>query len=181
MRSILLRSATACLVVAVLGGCSSTDDDIVAARSETDGCGADGGSATDIESEPDWRRHADYRPWTDGEGCLLRIDIVAERSGPEHCGWEKADVLIVGQPLGEPYTSPEDAVHFVRDPAAVFGQRELAAGYDPDASLPDDAVDSGFRRDDVSLWHVPGDQTAVWLVSGDTAERWPGGDTPLCR
>jgi hypothetical protein len=181
MPSILLRSAIGCLVVAVLGGCSSTGDDIVTAGSETDGCGADGGSATDIESEPDWRRHADYRPWTDGEGCLVRIDIVAELSGPEHCGWEKADVLIVGQPLGEPYTSPEDAVHFVRDPAAVFGQPELAAGYDPDASLPDDAVDSGFRRGDVSLWHVPGDQSAVWLLSDDTAERWPRGDPPLCR
>jgi len=57
---------------------------------------------------------------------------------------------------------------------------DKAAGYDPDARLPDDAVDSGFRRDGVSLWHVPGDQSAVWLASGATAERWPRGEPPLC-
>ncbi len=181
VRSALVRSAIACFALLLLGACSSGDDDAVLAGAESHDCGAEPRSVTDVHSEPDWRRHADYRPWTDTEGCLLRIDIVAEWSGPEHCGWEKADVLIVGQPLGESHTSPDDTVHFVRDPAAVFGQPDLAAAYDPDASVPDNAIDSGFRRDGVSLWHVPGDQSAVWFVSVDTAERWPRGDPPLCR
>ena len=62
----------------------------------------------------------------------------------------------------------------------MFGQPELAAGYDANATVPNEGVDSGFRRGEVALWHVPGDQSAVWLVEGDTAERWPRGDPPLC-
>lgn len=180
MRSVLVRAAAACFAVGVLAGCRSGQEHVTAGGEPGD-CGSKPGSVTDIESEPDWRRHADYRPWTDTEGCLLRIDIVAERPGPEHCGWDAADVLIVGHPLGAPYTSPDDTAHFVRDPAATFGRPHLANGYDPDASLPDDAIDTGFRRGGVSLWHVPGDQSAVWLVSGDTTERWPSGDPPICR
>lgn len=181
VRRVLVGTAIACFALLLLGACSSGDDDAVIAGGESQDCGAGPGSVTDVDSEPDWRRYADYRPWTDTDGCLLRIDIVAERSGSEHCGWGKADVLIVGQPLGEPYTSPNDTVHFVRDPAAVLGQPDLAAAYDPEASVPDGAINSGFRRDGVSLWHVPGNQSAVWLVSSNTAERWPRGDPPLCR
>jgi len=175
-----LVRATATFVAAVLLGtcCSGTGGEEPGA--EPRACDAEVGSVTDLGNEPDWRRYGDYRPWTDAEGCLLRIDILAERPGPDHCGWEKADVLIAGVPLGEPYTTPDDTVQFVRDPAAVFDLPDLAAGFDPDARLPDDAVDSGFRREDVSLWHVPDDQSAVWLVSGATAERWPRGDPPTC-
>lgn len=144
-------------------------------------CTSDPRSVTDLGSEPDWRRHADYRPWTDARGCFVRIDVLAERSGPDHCGWEDADVLIVGTPLGEPYTSANDSVTYVRDPDAVFGDPDLAAGYEADANVPAEAVDSGFRREGLSLWHVPGDQSAVWVVEGDTAERWPRGEPPLCR
>ena len=56
-------------------------------------------------------KYADYCEWTNTDGCLVRIDIVAERPGPDHCGWEDADVLIVGSPLGEPYTTPSDSRH----------------------------------------------------------------------
>lgn len=135
---------------------------------------------TDVAREPDWRRHADYRPWTDTDGCLVRIDVLAERPGPDHCDWGDADVLIAGSPLGERYTSVDDSVHFVRDPKGVFRQPELAEGYDPDAELPASAVDSGFRRDGIALWHVPNDASAVWLVARESVERWPGGDPPLC-
>lgn len=159
-------------------GCSSGAD--LAAGTDGNDCVAEPGSVIDVSSEPDWRQYADYREWTDADGCPVRIDIVAERPGPDHCGWEDADVLIVGDPLGEPYTSPSDTLHFVRDPNGVFGVPQLSEGFEPDADLPDNAVDSGFRRDGVSLWHVPGDQSQVWLVSDTSIEKWPGGDTPLC-
>jgi hypothetical protein len=164
--------------VAWAAGCSS--DANVASGITANDCAAEPGSPIDLSSEPDWRQHAEYREWTDADGCLVRIDIVAERPGPDHCDWEDADVLIVGNPLGEPYTSPSDTLHFVRDPNGVFGVPELAEGFDAEADLPADAVDTGFRRDGVSLWHVPGNQSQVWLVSESSIEKWPGGDTPLC-
>jgi hypothetical protein len=133
-----------------------------------------------VAHEPDWRRHANYLPWTDRDGCLLRIDVVAERPGPDHCGWEKARVLIVGQPLGARYTTPADTTEFVRDPDGVFGRPDLTAGFDPGATLPGDAMDSGYRRGNLAIWHIPGDQTAIWLVSPGGVERWPAGDAPLC-
>jgi len=143
-------------------------------------CKAEEGSVIDVAHQPNWRPYADYLPWTDRDSCLLRIDVVAERPGPDHCAWEDARVLIVGQPLGTSYTTPADDTEFVRDPEGVFGRPDLSAGFDPDATLPDDAVDSGYRRDDLALWHTPGDQSAIWLVSPDGIERWPAGDTPLC-
>jgi hypothetical protein len=142
-------------------------------------CDAASDSVLDVAHEPDWRQYAEYVPWTDVDGCLVRIDVLGERPGPDHCGWQDAQVLIVGRPLGARYTSPADTVEFVRDPAGVFGP-EFAAGFDADASLPAGAVDSGYRRGDVALWHVPGDQTAIWLVSPDDVERWPAGTPPLC-
>lgn len=86
----------------------------------------------------------------------------------------------MGQPLGARYTTPADDIEFVRDPAGVYGRPELTAGFDPDATLPHEAVDTGYRRDDLALWHIPGDQTAIWLVSPDDVERRPAGETPLC-
>lgn len=151
-----------------------------APRAEPHECEAEEGSVIDVAHEPDWRAYAGYLPWTDADGCLLRIDALAERPGPEHCGWEGARVLIVGQPLGTLYTTPADTTEFVRDPDGVFDRPDLTAGFEPNATLPDDAVDSGFRRDDLAVFHTPGDQSAIWLVSPGGVERWPAGDTPLC-
>lgn len=174
----ILRVVVVAFVVGVAAGCSANEE--VVEGPDVDDCAAEPGSVTDVSSEPDWRPYADYRDWTDAEGCLVRIDIVAERTGPEHCGWEDADVLIVGDPLGEPY-SPSDSLHFVRDPQGVYGLPQLADGFVANADLPDDAVDTGFRREGVSLWHVPGDQSQVWLKSETSVEKWPEGDTPLCE
>jgi hypothetical protein len=166
-------SLITCCVFVALAGCSA--DDSAAGQKR---CTGEPGSVTDVDSEPDWRRHAEYRTWTDTDGCLLRIDVVAERPGPSHCGRQDADVLIVGEPLGERYGST--SVQFVRDPEGVFGLPELAEGFVANDELPEAAVDSGFRREGSSLWHVPGDQAQVWLVADDAVERWPRGDPPIC-
>lgn len=146
----------------------------------TRACPADDGAATDVAHEPDWRQYADYTDWTDLAGCLVRIDVLAERPGPDHCGFERATVLITGRPFGARYTTSTDDVEYVRDPEGVFGDPQLRAGFDPDATLPATAVDSGFRRDGVALWHDPADASAVWLVGPDHTERWPAGEPPLC-
>ena len=143
-------------------------------------CEAGDGAVTDVASEPDWRQYADYRPWTDREGCLVRIDVLAERPGPGHCGWERATVLITGQPLGARYSSSSDDTEYVRDPDGVFDDPSLRAGFDPDASLPGTAVDSGYRDGDIELWHDPADPSAIWMVAPDRTERWPAAESPLC-
>lgn len=144
-------------------------------------CDSSPGSVTDVAHEPPWRAYAAYKPWANTEGCLIRIDVLAERPGPEHCGWEAAEVLIVGRPVGEKYTAPDDATEYVRDPAGVFGQPPLVAGFSEHALVPASATDTHFRRGDVALWVDSSDDSSVWIVrdSGD-AERWPKGSSPGC-
>jgi hypothetical protein len=89
-------------------------------------------------------------------------------------------VIITGQSLGEPYTTAADSVSYVRDPEGVFGNAGLTAGFDADATLPDDAVDSGYRAGDAELWTVPDDPSGIYIVAGDTVERWPRGEDPPC-
>src|SRR5207302_2730778 len=62
-------------------------------------------------------------------GCLVRIDILAERPGPEHCGQGGASVLISGRPLGARYGTSADTLEFVRDPDGVFGRPDLSEGF----------------------------------------------------
>lgn len=144
-------------------------------------CGSPDGSVNDVAHEPDWRRWADYASWTTDDGCLVRIDVVAERPGPSHCGWEDAQVLITGDPLGSPYGTRHDAtVHYIRDPGGVFGDEALAEGFDPDATLPADAVYSGFRSDARELWTAASDPNTAYIVDGGTAERWPEGEQLVC-
>jgi hypothetical protein len=136
-------------------------------------CQARDGSVTDVAHEPDWRQYGGYTPWTTPDGCLLRIDIVADRPGPAHCGFEDARVIITGIPVGTPYSTVEDSAHYVRDPGDAFGDPATADAFDPDADLPLSAVDTGYRQADAELWVVRADPSSVYLVDGDIVERWP--------
>src|SRR5437667_379035 len=84
------------------------------------------GVATDVAGEPDWRRYADYRPWTTADGCLVRIDVLAGRAGPAHCGFEAARVITTGVPIGARYTDESNAVEHGRGPGNVFGDGATA-------------------------------------------------------
>lgn len=143
-------------------------------------CSDGPGGRLDVVNEPDWRRYADYTPWTDREGCLLRIDVLAERRGPDHCGWADAKVLIAGDPFESRYTSDADSVEYVSDPNGVFGVAEFPEGFQVLDQLPGDAEDSGFRQGSRELWTSSSDLHAVYIKSPDGVERWPRGDTPEC-
>lgn len=136
-------------------------------------CDALAGAITDVASEPSWRQYGDYRPWTTADGCLVRIDVLADRSGPEHCGWQSARVIITGIPIGARYTDDRNDAEYVRDPDNVFGDLATASAFDPDAELPDGAVATGLRLQDTELWADAGDPSAIYLVSGTSVERWP--------
>lgn len=189
MRSPVLVVVVAALVSGACSGSDGTSAPVEAGIRRGDegavpaahACDAPAGSTTDVAGEPDARSYAEYETWTDRDGCTVRIDVLAERPGAEHCGFERARVIVVGSPIGEVYTSPADAVEYVRDPDRVFGEPALAEGFEADATVPADAVDVGFRRDATELWAVPEDPTAIYLRTGDVSERWPRGDSPACE
>lgn len=133
----------------------------------------------DLASEPGGWRFPEYRTWF-RHGCVVRVDVITDRPGPEHCGWESARVIVVGSPVGTPFSTPGNDVEYVRDPSNVF-QQGFDQGFDPNASLPTDAVDTGYRTDEgEAMWVVPTDDTYLYLVVGDRVEQWPQGPTPVC-
>lgn len=136
-------------------------------------CDAPEGSVNDVATEPDWRQFAEYRDWTTADGCLIRIDVLADRPGPEQCGFESARVIITGVPVGERYTDDSNDAVYVRDPEDVFGDPATAAAFDPDAALPDGAEDTGFRQGATELWVDSADESSIYLVTGTSIERWP--------
>jgi hypothetical protein len=135
----------------------------------------------DVAGEPDWRQYEDYVPWTDRDGCLIRVDVLAERPGPAACGWEDTSVLISGVPLGVQYLGTFDSIEFVRDPSGSYGIPDFVAGFDLLENLPADAIDTNYRQSDRELWLSPTDPNAVYLRSPEGTERWPIGEVPVCQ
>jgi hypothetical protein len=172
-----VRIAAALTMALVLAACASDEQPSTAGSptlpASPHACQARDGSVTDVAHEPDWRQYAEYRPWTTPDGCLLRIDVVADRPGPAHCGMEAARVIITGMPVGTPYATEQDSAHYVRDPQDAFGDPVTARAFEDDADLPSGAVDTGYRQHSASLWVDPDDPASIYLVDGDRVERWP--------
>lgn len=114
--------------------------------------------------------------WT-RDGCEVSVEVLLDRSGPAECGFDSARVLVVGWPLGTPFL-PVDVpdLEYVRDPLDVY---DLGIGFEALDELPDGAVDTGYRREDTSLWMDPTDPSSIYLV-GEIIERWPLATPPLC-
>jgi hypothetical protein len=111
-------------------------------------------------------------------GCLVRIDVLADRPGPDHCDMQSARVIITGIPLGARYTSAGDDAEYLRDPNGVLGANER---FEEDATLPPGAVDTGYRSaSGEALWIVPDDPSSIFLVDDGHIERWPQGTSALC-
>jgi len=136
------------------------------------------GDDLDLASEPPLWRQSGYGTWY-RVGCLVRVDVITDRPGPDHCGWGNTRVLVFGSPIGAPFTAPDNDVQYVRDPTNEYGYG-FDAMFDSHDTLPADAVDSGYSTDNEQLWTVPSDDTFIYLVLGDRTERWPKGDPPLC-
>lgn len=99
--------------------------------------------------------------WRDADGEPVPTSQVSARPGPGHCNWESATFLRLG----------EDT--YIGDPRDVFEDRDFAVSYQRDADLPSDAVSTGFTDGRRTIWRVPGDRRAVYLVSDSHTERWP--------
>lgn len=170
----LAMAVAGLVLVMTVSGCAGASPSASSTPTQTPAVGlpVTCGAATDVASEPNWRQYADYRSWTTADGCLVRIDVLADRPGPAHCGFQAARVITTGIPIGAHYTDVSSAT-YVRDPANVFGDAVTASGFHPHAKLPEGAVDTGLRQRGTQLWVGPADRSAIYLVAGASVERWP--------
>jgi hypothetical protein len=108
--------------------------------------------------------------WQDEQGRT-----VESVEGPEHCDWQSATFLYVEVDLDE-LGSRADRQQFIRDPEGVLSDA-VDVAYDGDARLPEGAVDTGLRLETRELWAEPAVDSpgpdAVYVVEGDSVERWP--------
>ncbi|MEX0826232.1 MAG: hypothetical protein WD184_05725 [Acidimicrobiia bacterium] len=143
-------------------------------------CTGEPDDVVSLEGEPHSVREF---PWTDAQGCLVRLDVLLEWAGSAHCGRQTVRVLRTGEPVGARWDHPwrsGDGSEYVRDPDQAYGQPELRAGFAELQELPPDAIDTGFRSVGRELWLSPSDPNAVYLRDSEGVERWPRGVVPLC-
>lgn len=181
------NSVGAMVLVTLIAGCASLDSTDVGGATETTvirvptedqgivtisrpiGCAAPAGSATDLDSEPPhWLVYGEYMRWYDGAGCPVRIDVISHIRGAEHCGWQAAEFITIGRPLGTSIDEQphEDVGRYVWNPGVIPGE---AIGVTvPTEALPD-AYDTGYRQGDRELWLDSGDDTVLYIVTGDIA------------
>ena len=93
------------------------------------------------------------------------------RPGEAHCEWEDALLLDLVWPTGgEPAVGADRS--FVRDPDGVMDEFTVDP-FEPDAELPDDAVDTGYENAaGIELW-LASDLSTAFVVDGNTVEAWP--------
>jgi hypothetical protein len=98
--------------------------------------------------------------WVNQHGERVPTTVIRSSQGPAHCDWDGATFLDLHGDT------------FVRDPDGVLPPEWFSLTFDPDATLPDDANDTGYRLDRQALW-VAADRSAVYIATGNDVERWP--------
>ncbi len=121
--------------------------------------------------------------WTapDGSTAPNGIDgderlVMHSYQGAEHCGLDVRHAPLARLAGRHGDRNGDRARQYVRDPQGIFSS-SIAGSFDGDATLPDDAADTGYHRGDWQLWVAPSDaDRAVYLVNADPAshvvERW---------
>src|SRR3954454_17113681 len=138
------------------------------------GCGVVSWARCDASELPDDVTEAlGVGVWTDEHGARVPVATISSRQGPAHCGWEDITFLSVG--------SGRTADLYLRDTSGEL-QAYLATTFAADAQLPEDAADTGYRRNGRVLW-LAADGRAAYLV-GETdpqdVERWPAAQPIGC-
>lgn len=101
----------------------------------------------------------DQTVWTDRDGNRVPTSTITTMAGAEHCDWQSITFLQLNDR------------QYLRDPQHLLAESTVQP-YDPDAQLPTDAVDTGYRRGDHQLWLSP-DSTIAYLVTNNGVEAWP--------
>jgi hypothetical protein len=104
--------------------------------------------------------------WEDATGARVPVTVISSFQGAEHCDWQDITFLVLG--------SDRDSDEYVRDTEGELREL-LRSRYDPDASLPKGAINTGYHLDGRRLWLGP-ERDAAYLVSLQNrtdVERWP--------
>jgi hypothetical protein len=111
-----------------------------------------------------------YQWSRDGRDATNEVTTI---SGPAHCGWQSATMLLIGWPLGTRATTSSQTRMYIRDPDGVYGV-EFRDRLVLHAALPPDARRSGYRVGQIEIYLAPSDQDdAIYVVAPPGAERWP--------
>lgn len=139
----------------------------------TEGAGGDGWyleswAVCDIvELQADFVEQLGYEVWTDADGQVLPTRRLEVFRGSEHCDWQDMTFLSLGR-------WDDKVPTFVRDPDPDPELREyLAEPYRAHTTLPEDVVDSGFRRGGDRLWLASDRSRAFVGAAPDDVELWP--------
>ncbi|MEE9206386.1 MAG: hypothetical protein V3U50_05325 [Acidimicrobiia bacterium] len=136
-----------------------------------DGCDAEPGSPTDLESEPaEWLLFGDYERWFDSEGCPVRLDVIAHIHGSGHCDLEKAEFITLGVAITQLFDIYNDGryipTRYIWAPDGVI--RGVASGEEiPRFAVPESAIDTRYRQGETELWVDPTDPTGIFLIRGE--------------
>jgi hypothetical protein len=111
-----------------------------------------------------------FEIWSDADGRAVPTTDITSFPGAEHCDWQDITWLRLGQDTDvdrafDSYVSGYDE---------GFGDA-LSTEPDASASLPEDAVDTGWQRDGREVW-LGDDPRAAYLVSVDDpsdVQLWP--------
>ncbi len=109
------------------------------------------------------------------DGVTLRDRAINLIVGSAHCEMQSANFIHVGWPFGHEAKDSSEARQYVRDPLGIFGDPwVLEVAYDGAAELPEDARYTALKNGDLELWIMDAElDDAIYLVTGDGAERWP--------
>jgi hypothetical protein len=139
----------------------------------SEGAGGDGWYAESwavcdiVELPADFVEQLGYEVWTDADGQIVPTRRLEVFRGAEHCDWQDMTFLSLGR-------WDNQAPTFVRDPDPdPYLRNYLAEPYQPEATLPADVVDSGFRRGQDRLWLAPDRSRAYVGTAPDDVEMWP--------
>src|SRR4051812_38256615 len=114
--------------------------------------------------------------WT-RNGRPVSSDVLDVSGGPEHCDWQDLAFVTATWPLGSAPHGTNLRQYIRVSPAQarmLLNPKNLAGPLRLQATLPKDAVDTGYRSGTVHLWLSPSDQDRyAYLVSGTTVEAWP--------
>lgn len=97
--------------------------------------------------------------WTDRDGNRVPTSTITSYQGAEHCDWQSVTFLQL------------DDQQYLRDPEHLLADWTIAP-YNGDVPLPEDAVDTGYRRGNDQLW-LAADRTIAYLVTDSEIEAWP--------
>jgi len=153
------------------------NEDVTDYRDDT-GWGVEAWASCDpAELGVDVAERLGFEVWTDTHGDPVPTSEIVSWPGPEHCDWQDITFVL----MGEESDVDQDYDQYLSGDDDGQLSDYLTTTPEDSAALPDDATDTGWRRDGRELW-LGADPKAAYLVSiedPDDVELWPATKGPI--